>query len=173
MQLFDFYQRGTVVKYTAVNGTENATIVPVPFETYEEPPSVSTTPLRYIVFPREKVSPTTSKDIEDIVECTTYFENCPSSFVLVEWTIGNVKNLAQYSSGAAFKGLTNEAYNKASQALLESYNIVEHDVKELNKIKALQTDVSILGNMNYYRMIIYAVVLFFLLVSVYYIYASG
>jgi hypothetical protein len=65
--------------------------------------------------------------------------------------------------------MTEKAYQEASKSLRDSYNLIEHDIKELNKIAALQEDVTVLGNMHYYRLIIYVVVLFFLIVSVYYI----
>lgn len=177
--LFDLYQRGTVVKGTVtVNGSKNTVLdtsiqrdETVNLEDLDNPPDVNES--QYIVIPKLMTLPQQASAIQ----ITTSIEPsacklCASNYVIVPWTSGNLETLKAYSSGARFKGMSNSAYKKASDALMESYKTVEHDVKELNKIKALQTDVSILGNMHYYRMIIYAVVLFFLLVSMYYIHAA-
>ncbi len=175
MYLFDLYQRGTVVEKPS-DGTSIFKEIPNPTPDANEN--------HYIVFPKIKDAIGISNKIdipnlqcptETVVNkyCGSTRSGNKSNYILIPYTQTNLDDLKDYSSGARFKGLTEDAFQKASDALLESYKTVEHDVKELNKIKALQTDVSILGNMQYYRMIIYAVVLFFLLVSVYYIHAAS
>ena len=183
MFLFDLYQRGTVV--TASSPFLDTSIVKVTKDKdqngddididYDKPPDTNTT--QFIVFPKGlDMNGVTGSDITTNICKESDFKSpnpCEPNYVLVPWTAANLHALRKYSSGARFKGMTYSAYKRASDALMESYKTVEHDVKELNKIKALQTDVSILGNMQYYRLIIFVVVLFFLLVSVYYIHASS
>ena len=186
--LFDLFQRGTVVQLiqslpgTAITvGIDMIRPITFPFpngnpiyNTPDTPPDDFDGNNRlYIVFPHNSLTPdlkpiqfSSMAGVTNVGTNADYFE---SQFALVPWTKDTLEKLKSYSSGKRFRGMTEKAYQEASKSLRDSYNLIEHDIKELNKIAALQDDVTVLGNMHYYRMIIYIVILFFLIVSVYYI----
>ena len=187
--LFDLFQRGTVVQLiqslpgTAITvGIDMIRPITFPFpngnpiyNTPDTPPDDFDGNNRlYIVFPHKQASTlgvnvTRFSNMAGITNIGTNVEYFQSQFAIVPWTINTLEDLKDYSSGKRFRGMTEKAYQEASKSLRDSYNLIEHDIKELNKIAALQDDVTVLGNMHYYRMIIYIVILFFLIVSVYYI----
>jgi hypothetical protein len=92
-----------------------------------------------------------------------------SMFYLVEWTKKNVDKARHLSSGRAFQGLNFDMYKKLGEDLKRSYDMADNDIQEINKLHAMQEDLTAIGNKNYYMMMIYMVILFFLLVSIYYI----
>jgi hypothetical protein len=92
-----------------------------------------------------------------------------SMFYLVEWTKKNVEKARHLSSGRAFQGLNFDMYKKLGEDLKRSYDMADNDIQEINKLHAMQEDLTAIGNKNYYMMMIYMVILFFLLVSIYYI----
>ena len=94
-----------------------------------------------------------------------------SMFYLVPWTKTNINNekVKKLSSGRAFKGLSFHMYNELGKELKNTYKLAETDINEINKLHAMQGDLTAIGNKNYYMMLIYMVILFFLLVSIYYI----
>lgn len=92
-----------------------------------------------------------------------------SMFYLVPWSSSNINAVKKLSSGRAFKGLSYQMYNELGKDLRDTYKLAETDINEINKLHAMQGDLTAIGNKNYYMMLIYMVILFFLLVSIYYI----
>jgi hypothetical protein len=107
-----------------------------------------------------------SDDPTNLVDTPNQLE---SMFYLVEWTKKNVDKARHLSSGRAFQGLNFDMYKKLGEDLKRSYDMADNDIQEINKLHAMQEDLTAIGNKNYYMMMIYMVILFFLLVSIYYI----
>jgi hypothetical protein len=170
LHLFNLFQYGTVVALSSTPGSEGVAgsdVMPAEDQTLQTTPSVDTSD-KYFVFPinalDSPLQPNTS--ISDTVSGT---HTHVSNFVLYPWTTGNLDNTKEYSSGRRFQGLTADAYQAIAKGLKTNYDLIESDSKELNKIAAMQEDLTAIGKMNYYRMIVYVIVMFFLLVCIYYI----
>ena len=126
----------------------------------------------YIVLPISSsviIDTTKNVDTLNVIPSVITPAKLSSLFHLVEWTKSNVNKARELSSGRTFQGLNFEMYRKLGKDLKQSYEMAENDIQEINKLHAMQEDLTAIGNKNYYMMLIYMVILFFLLVSIYYI----
>lgn len=196
LYLLNLYQYGTVVKIdskTTTTPTEAIVVSPIDETKCENVIGFSDTKKygpkngasatdcpaeRYIVLPLKHVNDATGvvKKKEfgyvdgEVANGADVPTNIPSSsFVLVEYTETNLDNsdLKKIYSGRPLITLSHKKYKNIQDELLNNYRLVGHDIDELNKIAALQEDTRVLGNKNYYMVMIYTVILFFLLGTIY------
>ena len=187
LYLLNLYQYGTVVKID--KGTNPATAVSpidekkckdvikfgegVQYVHKTDAQSIDC-PTRYIVLPKAPAKAAVASSeivvIGDVDGEITNGAPVPtSSFVLVEYTEPNLNKqaLKDIYSGRPLVTLSHQKYRDIQTELLTNYKLVGHDIDELNKIAVLQEDTKVLGNKNYYMVMIYTVVLFFLLGTIY------
>lgn len=175
LHLFNLFQYGTVVALSSTVTPDQVevsgnNVVPAEDQTLQTTPSPESSG-KYFVFPINadlNSPPQTTIKISD-TKSDSGIHTHVSNFVLYPWTTENLDKTKDYSSGRRFQGLTADAYQAIAKGLKTNYDLIESDSKELNKIAAMQEDLTAIGKMNYYRMIVYVIVMFFLLVCIYYI----
>lgn len=181
LYLLNLYQYGTIVKIEGQDAAGNfKTVVPI-----EESVACSkvvlagdaadypgSCPKRFIVLPLENASGIDgvllAADLNDAGQAASAVVLPKSNFAVVDYEKAHKNpNLMKSYSGRPLITLSQKAYSDIQEELMSNYKLVGHDIDELNKISALQEDTKVLGNKNYYMVMIYTVILFFLLGTIY------
>ena len=68
--------------------------------------------------------------------------NLNSMFYLVRWSKSNIEAVKSLSSGRVFKGLSFQMYEDLGKDLRNTYKLAETDINEINKLHAMQGDLT-------------------------------